>query len=74
MKKNSTVRIAEQKAREADAKVVQARANYFPVATNETNAIHVGETRVPDAFPQGSLGTYSGTGPLPATDVKIPLR
>ena len=44
MKQNSTVRIAEQKAKEADAKVVQARANYFPVATNQTNAFHAGQT------------------------------
>ncbi len=43
-KQNSTVRIAEQKAREADAKVVQARANYFPDAKNETNALHTGKT------------------------------
>ena len=44
MKKNSTVRIAEQKAKEADAKVVQARANYFPEAINQTNAIHASQT------------------------------
>jgi len=70
MKKNSTVRIAEQKAREADAKVVQAKANYFPMVTNETNAIHVGETQAL-TIPAGSLGTYSSTGPIPSTDVKL---
>ena len=70
MKKNSTVRIAEQKAREADAKVVQAKANYFPVVTNETNAIHVGETQAL-TIPAGSLGTYSSTGPIPSTNVTL---
>ena len=72
MKKNSTVRIAAQKAREADAKVVQARANYFPVATNQTDAIHTSQTDSM-TIPRGILGSYPGTGPLPGTDVKIPL-
>jgi multidrug efflux pump subunit AcrB/outer membrane protein TolC len=72
MKKNSTVRIAEQKVREADAKVSQAKANYFPVISNETNAIHVAETQSL-TIPKGSLGTYGATGPLPGTDEKISL-
>ncbi len=72
MNKNSTVRIAAQKAREADARVVQARANYFPVATNQTDAIHTSQTDSM-TIPRGILGSYPGTGPLPGTDVKIPL-
>jgi multidrug efflux pump subunit AcrB/outer membrane protein TolC len=72
MKKNSTVRIAEQKAREADAKVVQARANYFPTAKNETNALHTGETEFL-TIKEGVLGTYNSTGPLPGKDVRIQL-
>jgi multidrug efflux pump subunit AcrB/outer membrane protein TolC len=71
-KQNSTVRIAEQKAREADARVVQARANYFPSVKNETNAMHTGETEFL-TIKEGVLGTYSATGPLPGTDVKIEL-
>jgi outer membrane protein TolC len=71
-KQNSTVRIAEQKAREADAKVTQARANYFPAAKNETNALHTGETEFL-TIKQGALGSYSTTGPLPGKDVKIQL-
>jgi outer membrane protein TolC len=66
------VRIAEQKAREAEAKVVQARANFFPTVKNETNAMHTGETQFL-TIKQGVLGTYTGTGPLPGTDVKIQL-
>jgi multidrug efflux pump subunit AcrB/outer membrane protein TolC len=71
-KQNSTVRIAEQKARGADAKVVQARANYFPTAKNETNALHTGETEFL-TIKQGALGSYNTTGPLPGKDVKIQL-
>jgi multidrug efflux pump subunit AcrB/outer membrane protein TolC len=72
MKKNSTVRLAELKVKAADAKVVQARANYFPVATNQTNAIHAGSTESL-TIPHGVLGTYAVTGPLPGKDVNIPL-
>lgn len=72
MKQNSAVRIAEQRAREADAMLVQARANFFPNVKNETNALHTGETQFL-TIKQGILGTYSGTGPLPGQDVKIEL-
>ena len=72
MNKNSSVRIAAQKAREADARVVQARADYFPVATNQTDAIHASQTDSM-TIPRGILGSYPGTGPLPGSDVKIPL-
>jgi multidrug efflux pump subunit AcrB len=72
MKQNSTVRIAEQKAREADAKLLQARANFFPTVKNETNALHTGETQFL-TIQKGVLGTYAGVGPLPGTDVKIQL-
>jgi multidrug efflux pump subunit AcrB len=72
MKQNSSVRIAEQKAREADAEVVQARAKYFPEAKNETNAMHTGETEFL-TIKQGVLGTYGAMGPLPGKDVRIQL-
>ena len=72
MNKSSTVRLAELKAKEADAKVVQARASYFPDVTNETNAIHINDTQFL-TIPAGSLGAYASTGPLPATNEKISL-
>ena len=71
-KQNSTVRISEQKARRADAIVVQAKANYFPTAKNETNALHSGATEFL-TIKQGTLGSYNTTGPLPGKDVKIQL-
>ena len=72
MKKDSTVRLAELKAKEADAKVLQARASYFPEATNQTNAVHINDTQFL-TIPAGSLGTYAATGPLPSTSEKISL-
>lgn len=73
MQKNSSVRLAELKAKEADAKVTQARANYFPVVSNQTNAAHISQTQFL-TIPQGVLGTYSGgVGNLPGRNVKIQL-
>ena len=42
------------------------------MATNQTDAIHTSQTDSM-TIPRGILGTYPGTGPLPGTDVKIPL-
>jgi multidrug efflux pump subunit AcrB/outer membrane protein TolC len=72
MHNNSTVRIAEEKLKAAKAKVIQARADYFPVGTNQTNAVHTGETEFL-TIPAGSLGTYGATGPLPGKNEKIQL-
>jgi outer membrane protein TolC len=71
-KQNSTVRLAEFKAKEADARLTQARANYFPVVTNETNASHLGELNSL-VIPQGVLGTYPSAGPIPGKPVSIQL-
>jgi multidrug efflux pump subunit AcrB/outer membrane protein TolC len=70
MNKNSTVRIAEQKVKEADGKVIQARANYFPDAINQTNAFHSNQADFM-TIPAGALGTYGATGPLPGKNVNI---
>lgn len=72
MNKNSTVRVAEEKVKAANATVIQARSNYFPTGTNQTTAMHAGETEFL-TIPAGSLGTYSATGPLPGKDVKLQL-
>jgi multidrug efflux pump subunit AcrB/outer membrane protein TolC len=71
-RQNSTVRLADLKAKEADARLTQARANYFPAVTNQTNASHLGEL---DSLviPQGVLGTYPSAGPIPGKPVSIPL-
>ena len=72
MQKNSNVRVAELKVKGANAKVMQARAAYFPVATNQTNALHTNQTEFL-TIPAGALGTYPATGPLPGNNVNIKL-
>jgi multidrug efflux pump subunit AcrB/outer membrane protein TolC len=69
---NSTVRMANLKAKEADARVTQARANYFPAVTNQTNASHLGELNSL-VIPQGVLGTYPSAGAIPGKPVSIQL-
>jgi len=69
---NSTVRLANLKVREAQARLTQARANYFPVVTNQTNAVHLGELDNL-VIPQGILGTYPSAGPIPGQNASIQL-
>ena len=69
-KQNSLVKMAGDKAREADARVIQARANYFPVITNQTVATHLNQTESL-TIPKGALGTYGATGPIPNASVNI---
>jgi len=69
-KQNSLVKMAGDKAKEADARVIQARANYFPVVTNQTMATHLNQTEFL-TIPKGTLGTYAATGPLPNSNVNI---
>jgi multidrug efflux pump subunit AcrB/outer membrane protein TolC len=69
-KQNSTVKLAHLKTKEMDARVTQARANYFPVLANDTNAVHLGEMdRL--VIRAGVLGTYPADGPIPGKDVAI---
>ena len=69
-KQNSLVKMAGDKAKEADARLTQARANYFPVITNQTMATHFNQTEFL-TIPKGALGAYGATGPIPNTDVNI---
>jgi multidrug efflux pump subunit AcrB/outer membrane protein TolC len=69
-KQNSLLKMAGDKAKEADARVTQARANYFPVITNQTMATHLDQTEFL-TIPKGSLGAYGATGPIPNTNVNI---
>lgn len=72
MKQNANVRLADWKAKEAEARVTQARANYFPVVTNQTNAVHLGELESL-TIPAGSLGNYPADGEIPGKPIKIDL-
>jgi len=69
---NPAVKLAQLKTKEMAARVTEARANYFPVVSDETEAVHLGAMdRL--VLPQGVLGTYPSAGPIPGKDVSIKL-
>jgi multidrug efflux pump subunit AcrB/outer membrane protein TolC len=69
---NRTVRIARLKVNEAQAKLTEARADYFPRVTNETHALYMNE-RQNLTIPQGALGTDTQNGPVPNNNATIEL-
>jgi outer membrane protein TolC len=69
---NSTVKLAQLKTREMDARVGQARANYFPVLSDESEAVHLGAMDHL-VLTQGVLGTYPSAGPIPGKEISIKL-
>lgn len=71
-KQNSIVKMARDKAREADGRVTQARSNYFPAVTNQSYLTHLNQTEFLK-IPKGAMGTYPSTGPLPGNEVSIEL-
>jgi multidrug efflux pump subunit AcrB/outer membrane protein TolC len=69
---NSLVKMARDKAKEADGRMTQARANYFPLVTNQSLATRLNQTEFLE-IQKGALGSYSATGPLPGNNVFIEL-
>jgi outer membrane protein TolC len=69
-KQNSLVKMAGDKAKEADARVIQARANYFPVITNQSATTRLDQSEFL-TISKGALGAYGATGPIPNNDVNI---
>jgi outer membrane protein TolC len=69
---NTTIHLAHLKMDEANAKLTQARADYFPVVTNQTNALHLNEKQSL-TIPKGALGTYPSDGAMPGKDTTIQL-
>jgi multidrug efflux pump subunit AcrB len=69
-KQNSLVKMAGDKAKEADARVTQARANYFPVISNQSAATHLNQSEFL-TIDKGALGSYATTGPIPNNNVDI---
>jgi outer membrane protein TolC len=64
--------MARLKTKEMNAKVTEARANYFPVLSNESDAAHLRNIEHME-FPMGSLGVYPGIGPVPGRNDSLPL-
>jgi multidrug efflux pump subunit AcrB len=71
-KQNSTVKLAHLKTKEMDARVTEARANYFPVLSNESDAAHLRDIEHL-VIPMGALGVYPVPGPIPGANASLPL-
>ena len=73
-KQSSTARLAHLKTKEMDARVTEARANYFPVLSNESDGAHLREHRTLE-IPMGALGVYQipNVFPIPGKNVSLPL-
>jgi multidrug efflux pump subunit AcrB/outer membrane protein TolC len=71
-RQNSTVKLAKLKEKEMKAKVTEARANYFPVLSNESDAAHLqGIEHL--QIPMGAMGVYPVPGPVPGDNTSLPL-
>jgi outer membrane protein TolC len=71
-KQNSTVKLAHLKEKEMQARVGEARADYFPVLSNESVAAHLRSIEHME-IPMGALGVYPVPGPVPGTNTSLPL-
>jgi multidrug efflux pump subunit AcrB len=71
-KQNSIVKMARLKTKEMDARVGEARANYFPVLSNESDAARLRSIEHME-IPMGALGVYTVPGPVPGTNTSLPL-
>jgi outer membrane protein TolC len=71
-RQSSPVKLARLKQKEMKARVGEARANYFPVLTNDSTAAHL-ENIEHMEFPMGALGVYPVIGPVPGSNDSLPL-
>jgi multidrug efflux pump subunit AcrB/outer membrane protein TolC len=71
-KQNSVVKMAHLKEKEMRARVGEARANYFPVLSNDSDAAHLRSIEHME-IPMGALGVYPVPGPVPGANVSLPL-
>jgi len=69
-RQNSTVKIAGEKVTQMDARIGEARASYFPSLGNNSSAVHINNQQRIE-IPQGALGVYPQTGPLPGSTVSL---
>lgn len=69
LKQNSALKIARSKVTEMGQKIVSARAQYFPLLSNNTKLIALSDKQLV-TIPAGSLGNVGG-GPFPNKDVKL---
>jgi multidrug efflux pump subunit AcrB/outer membrane protein TolC len=69
LKQNSVLKIAQMKVEESDQKIVSARAQYFPMLSNDTKYVALSNRQLV-TIPAGSLGNIGGS-PFPNNEVKI---
>jgi multidrug efflux pump subunit AcrB len=69
---SSVVKLAHLKEKEMQARVTEARSNYFPVLSNDSTAAHLREIEHLE-FPMGALGVYPVIGPVPGANDSLPL-
>jgi len=73
-RQSSTAKLAHLKTKEMDARVTEARANYFPVLSNESDAAHLRSIEHME-IPMGALGVYQipSIFPIPGKNVSLLL-
>ena len=67
---NSAIKIAGDKVAAMDARIRETRASYFPALSNDSTAVHIADQQRIE-IPEGTLGVYSGIGPVPSTGVSL---
>ena len=70
VEQNRTLKVARLKVRENEYKKDEARSDYFPTVTNQSNLLHITELEN-FTIPQGTFGSVSGF-PVPSRSVEVP--
>jgi multidrug efflux pump subunit AcrB/outer membrane protein TolC len=70
LKQNEVIKIGRAKVEESEQKIVSARAQYFPLLSNNSKYNHLTNNNLV-TIPAGSLGTITGFGPFPSQNVSI---
>ena len=69
LKQNSVLKIGRMKVTENDQRIVSARAQYFPLLSNDTKMMALSDKQLV-TIPAGSLGNINGSS-FPNNDVKL---
>ena len=69
LQQNRSLKIARLKVQESEHKKEGARSDYFPVITNQSNAVHINALQNV-TIPAGGLGTPAGV-PVPAQNIAL---
>jgi len=70
IEQNRALKIARFKVQENEHRKEGARSDYFPVITNQSNALHISELQNL-SIPPGAFGTATGT-PIPNVNTTLP--